>query len=113
MHLLRPAWDNAGKYLYLVFPPCPFRAIAENFIMNLVFIPVVVTLTGLFGLAFASSMASSPSKNKGEDARANNNPDSSARVRLLVPRRPFIAVLPQGVKLVSRGRTHMANVSLV
>ncbi len=53
MHLLRPAWDYAGKYIDLVFPPCPFRAIVENIIMNLVFIPVVVALLGLFGLAFA------------------------------------------------------------
>ncbi len=59
------------------------------------------------------AMASSPSKSKGEDARANNNPDSPAGVCLLVPRRPSTAVLPPGVKLVSRSRTHTANVSLV
>ncbi len=77
--------------------------------MNLVFIPVVVALTGMFGLAFA--LYGVLTNKRG--GRMSKQQDSPARGRPLVITGPSTTVLPPGVKLISQGRTHMANVSLV
>ncbi len=53
MHLLGPSGNMLGSIIYVFsFPPVLiFRPIFA--FMNLTFIPVVVPLSGLFGLAFA------------------------------------------------------------
>ena len=69
--------------------------------MNHVFIPVVVALTGLFGLAFALYGVLTTKRREGRQGKQPSNQPT--------------AVPPPGVhvKLISRGRTHTASVSLV
>ncbi len=51
MHLLGPSGNTLGSIHVLYISLLSFSE--RLFIMNLTFIPVVVALTGLFGLAFA------------------------------------------------------------
>ncbi len=102
VHLLRPAWDNTGKYIYLVFLPCPFRAIAENFIMNFVFISVVVALTGLFGLAFALFGILTIKKQRGGRA-GKQQPRQPSRGSSSGPQKTFHRCTTPGCKIKSPG----------
>ncbi len=94
----------------LVFPPCPFRAIAENFIMNLVFIPVVVALTGLFGLAFVLYGVLTNKKWGGRGGK--QQPRQPSKGPSSGNQKTFHRCTTPGCKF-SQGRTHTANVSPV
>ncbi len=79
--------NTLGSILFS-FPPCPFseRLLTENFKMNLVFIPVVVTLTGLFGLAFAlygvlTNKKGGGRKGKQQPTQPSKGPSSSENKR--------------------------------
>ncbi len=77
--------------------------------MNFMFISVVVALTRLFGLALAPFLASSPA-NEVEESQVNRNPNSVVGDHLLLLlKRPSTPVLPPGVSLASRGKTHMTT----
>ncbi len=64
--------------------------------MNLTFLPVMVALTGLLGLAFALFGALTSKRGRGKPGKLQ--PISLVGdLLLLLPRRPSITVLPSGV----------------
>ena len=92
VHLLGPSGNMLGSILSFSFPP----VLSERlFIMNLTFIPVVVALTGLFGLASALYGALTCKRGRKPGKRQPNQPTgglSSSSTVLHVLRRTPTAV---------------------